>query len=249
VCQLEIGNVLLLRVGGCRWESFATEKINIRGRWNLFENIWGRWNLFEIESSLSQPVRVCRSCKHKCIKGDKQTTFSKQCFHRSEGAEELVWTSLSRQFCREAVSQSLSRQFCLLWAISPQHNGLSCFRLFLLIWYGESWWRPLSPSPSPRPSSTSSPASSSSASSSSSSWWASPTATGAVAIGAVAAAASAVQTVWRESQKSRSTQTTSIGPFSTWRQGKRETASSRPPQDGKHPVTRLSRWHFNVSNF
>ena len=37
--------------------------------------------------------------------------------------------------------------------------------------------------------------------------------------GAVAAAASAVQTVWRESQKSRSTQTTSIGPFSTWRQG------------------------------
>ena len=37
--------------------------------------------------------------------------------------------------------------------------------------------------------------------------------------GAVAAAASAVQTVWRESQKSRSTQTISIGPFSTWRQG------------------------------
>ena len=31
MCQLEIGNVLLLRVGGCRWESFATEKINILG--------------------------------------------------------------------------------------------------------------------------------------------------------------------------------------------------------------------------
>jgi len=139
----------------------------------------------------------------------------------------------------------LSRQFCLLRAISAKHEGLLCFRLCLLIWYGESWWRPPSPSRSPRPSSTSSPASSSSASSSSSSWWASPTATGAVAIGAAAAVASAVQTVSREGQKSRSTQTTWIGRFSTWRQGKRETASFRPPQDGKHPVTRLSKWHFN----
>lgn len=146
---------------------------------------------------------------------------------------------------RKAVSQ-LPQQFCLLWARSSQHDGLSCFRPCLLIWYGESWWRPPSPSPSPRPSSTSSRASYSSASSSSSSWWASPTATGAVVTGAVAAAASAAPTAWRGSQRSRSTQTISIGPFLTWRRGKRETASFRPPHDGKHPVTPWSKWHFNV---
>lgn len=148
---------------------------------------------------------------------------------------------------RKAVSQ-LPEQFCLLWARSSQHDGLSCFRPCLLIWYGESWWRPPSPSPSPRPSSTSSPASSSSASSSSSSWWASPTATGPVAIGVAAAVVSAVQTVasgealWR----SRSTQTIWTGPSLTWRQGKRERASSRPPQEEKHPVTPLYKWHFNL---
>jgi len=168
----------------------------------------------------------------------KKQLFSKRpCYCLCEGTEELVWSCLS---------SFAGRQFCLLWATSAQHDGLLCFRLCLLIWYGESWWRPPSPSPSPRPSSTSSPASSSSASSSSSSWWGSPTATGAVVIGAAAAAASAAQTVSRESQKSRSTQTISTGRFSTWRQGKRETASFRPPQDGKHPVTRLFKWHFNV---
>ena len=45
---MEIGNVLLLRVGGCRWESFATEKINIRGDENSLKIFEGDENSLKI---------------------------------------------------------------------------------------------------------------------------------------------------------------------------------------------------------
>lgn len=214
----------------CPWE-WMHEVYRDRKKTNIQENL-----ILKLRSSLNQRKRLWQLHKYKC-RGWQRNNFFKKAMLL------LVWRNRRIDMNWRSFA---GRQFCLLWATSAQHDGLLCFRLSLLIWYGESWWRPPSPSPSPRPSSTSSPASSSSASSSSSSWWGSPTATGAVVIGAAAAAASAAQTVSRESQKSRSTQTISTGRFSTWRQGKRETASFRPPQDGKHPVTRLFKWHFNV---
>ena len=169
----------------CPWE-WMHEVYRDRKKTNIQENL-----ILKLRSSLNQRRRLSQLHKYKC-RGWQRNNFFKKAMLL------LVWRNRRIDMNWRSFA---GRQFCLLWATSAQHDGLLCFRLCLLIWYGEetrvytfdviifallkgeSWWRPPSPSPSPRPSSTSSPASSSSASSSSSSWWGSPTATGAVVIG------------------------------------------------------------------